>query len=337
MIADVATHLTLDYHQGLDSLTIIPFQNGNLKSMTFSIKEIDSIIFFEFESNKSILNKIREISNFMQGEYANFTFTQSNLIYSQRYDLSSHAEDIAYSFEKFYTLIMNLVSTPGNIIVEYDNKSFIFTEKRAVYSFSILKDLAWHTRTAFEGIREDGTRVYGDPSRTITVLEECGFKIQRDTTIESNQRMQKYKLEDLSQDIENIKRRTNITTKMKKALYERDEYKCAICHGIFDQSQLEPDHKTPIQIQDDDINVADPDWMNKLQTICKICNGRKREVCKKCEHFDCPTCAWAYPEKLTKSIVRISSDKYESVLKICEESGESINEYIESLIEKEIK
>lgn len=338
MLQEIKKHISVESDYSFGLLTIQPFSKGNLKSLKFYIEDIDSSFKFIFTANKSILTRLAEISKNIKGYYSSFNFVnETQLEYKITYTHRNSSEEVANSFNNFYTKIMNITSNSRNIIIEFNNQNYVFTEKRAIHAFSILNDLEWHTRTEIEGIQEDGTRTYGDPSRTVTVLEECGFTLERGYTIENGQRMQQYKLLSLEQDIENIKRRTTITKKMKLQIFERDQYRCAICQNVFEESQLEPDHKTPVQIQDDQIDTNNPNWMDKLQTMCKICNGRKREVCKKCETLDCDNCPWCHPDKLLTSFVRISSESYKSALINAEKVGETVESYLEKLIEKGVE
>ncbi|USK86154.1 HNH endonuclease [Peribacillus asahii] len=322
-----------EYSLGL--LTIKPFDKGNLKSITFLIDETDDKIKFSFKANKPIIKRIVEISNYLQEYYSNFKqIDEASVEFAQIFNNHDSLESIADAFNLFYARIMDIAVNSQNLVIHYQGSSYIFTEKRAIHAFSILKDLEWHSRTEIEGIQEDGTRTYGDPSRTVTVLEECGFEIERGYTTENGQRMQQYKLNSLNQDVANIKRRTTITKKMRLQVFERDNFRCAICQNTFEEAFLEPDHKTPIQIQGDEIDLSDSNWMDKLQTMCKICNGRKREVCKKCVTLDCDNCPWCHPEELLESFVRLPSTVYKIALERAEQIGESVESYLASIIVK---
>ncbi|MGT4651768.1 HNH endonuclease [Bacillus cereus] len=316
-----------------DSLIIQPYTTGNLKSIQFKIGIEENIISFTLTTNKSLMTRIYEISENIGGFYEKFIpINETTLTFADKITSSSNTTEIKNLFDLFYKRAMGIVENSQNIIIYDLGREYIFTEKRATHAFAVLKDLNWHTRTEIEGKKPDGTRKYGDPSRTVTVLEECGFDLSRSYTYENNQRMQQYKLNSIEQDVDNIKRRTTITKKMKSFIFERDNFRCAICQNTFEESFLEPDHKTPIQITGDEIDITDPNWAEKLQTMCKICNGRKREVCKKCTTFDCNNCPWCHPEQLLQNMVRISGVSYKKALENATALDMDLAAYIEELI-----
>ncbi|MGA2361050.1 MAG: HNH endonuclease signature motif containing protein [Candidatus Aminicenantales bacterium] len=146
-------------------------------------------------------------------------------------------------------------------------------------------------------------RHYGDPSKTADVLrnegwprqgEEAGMKVFRKNVQGSQQQM--YQLLKREQNLSSQVQRTNISQRWRNELYKQHNYTCQICHFVYPEYDLAPDHRIPVIFQAD--SLTEQNYKQKLMALCRFCNQQKREFCKRIPHgYDWATSPWAYPEK----------------------------------------
>jgi len=88
--------------------------------------------------------------------------------------------------------------------------------------------------------------------------------------------------------------RQEVKPALRKTIYERDNFTCAICRRLQTAEnlmgiQLQCDHKIPAE------RGGGSDAEN-LQTLCTECNLKKRQTCKHCKLKTCSGCPFAFPE-----------------------------------------
>lgn len=85
----------------------------------------------------------------------------------------------------------------------------------------------------------------------------------------------------------------------KNALYAQAAGRCAVCHGEFENRELQIDHRTPYEIAGDaSFSKAD---ITGYMLVCGPCNRSKSWSCEHCPNWEtideliCRTCYWASP------------------------------------------
>lgn len=97
--------------------------------------------------------------------------------------------------------------------------------------------------------------------------------------------------------------RTAISKRVKLLLLKAYGTRCGICGREFEPQYLQPDHRVPVGVADDE-----PDSDRKVPNymlLCGPCNRAKSWSCEHCPNFvardvaTCQTCYWAHPDSYT--------------------------------------
>lgn len=126
--------------------------------------------------------------------------------------------------------------------------------------------------------------------------------------------------------------RTSISASDKTKLFVKDKYMCNLCKVTFLEKDLRPDHRKSFIKHGETVFKTDPNWMDKLQTLCHWCNYEKREICSKCTRPDCDQCPLAHPEDMNMLPVKLTKEEAKSLEKVCTEKGISKQDFINNLI-----
>jgi 5-methylcytosine-specific restriction endonuclease McrA len=128
--------------------------------------------------------------------------------------------------------------------------------------------------------------------------------------------------------------RYEVPKKTRLTVYERDGWRCRICTADVsdaqDSTRPQCDHKIP----------ADRGGSSKtenLQTLCTLCNLKKRQACKHCTLSSCDGCPYAYPEQYaTAQIVALSQAAADKLAAQAEREGIPPATVIMRLLEKQL-
>jgi len=90
-------------------------------------------------------------------------------------------------------------------------------------------------------------------------------------------------------------KRVSMASVEKVNLFQEANYMCAICGVKMEPGPkgLQADHKIPLA-------RGGNNMIENFQPICWYHNNLKRKACSSCEHHQCGTCPWAYPEKFSQ-------------------------------------
>lgn len=113
--------------------------------------------------------------------------------------------------------------------------------------------------------------------------------------------------------------RREVAPPVRIVIYERDGYRCRMCHAdLSDEQQLtrpQCDHKIPAERG----GTSDPE---NLQTLCLQCNLKKRQACRHCTLKSCAGCPYAFPEAYDLvTLVALSADVSKRVRARAEREG----------------
>lgn len=124
--------------------------------------------------------------------------------------------------------------------------------------------------------------------------------------------------------------RKEVSPKTRKIIYERDAWKCQLCGTSVapEQTETNPqcDHKVPA-------DRGGPSSAGNLQTLCMVCNLKKRQACNYCTLPTCNNCPLAFPEKFADAItLRLSQDAADKLNTRAQAQGIPINLLLEQMI-----
>lgn len=166
-------------------------------------------------------------------------------------------------------------------------------------------------------------RYFGDPSKAFQSLEAMGWprhapgKTSVITRGEFGGNLQEfYQITTLEQNFKRMRSRVAIPKEWRIAVLRRDNFTCKYCGRKYSEDdlntrtgmhpQLDPDHRIPVNVEDDATN--DENYLERIMTLCKTCNQRKREITKKFQddpEHDWENEEWAYPDRPDFIIERI--------------------------------
>ncbi|WP_294287494.1 HNH endonuclease [uncultured Sphingomonas sp.] len=94
--------------------------------------------------------------------------------------------------------------------------------------------------------------------------------------------------------------RREVRPKLRQVVYERDGWRCVMDGADVSPEQmfLKPqcDHKVPAA-------RGGPSTIDNLQTLCTVCNLKKRQACHGCQLPTCVGCPYAFPELFEDRLV----------------------------------
>lgn len=139
---------------------------------------------------------------------------------------------------------------------------------------------------------------YVHPPRAIGDLQDAGATIERRTVRSSEgKRIAEYTL--VAEVTAGRAGRVNLPKAFREELNRLNGNHCAICNGIFENRELQADHRIPFRIAGDKAELDFDDFM----PLCASDNRSKSWSCENCPNWDeqsqaiCGTCFWAHPEK----------------------------------------
>jgi hypothetical protein len=191
---------------------------------------------------------------------------------------------------------------------------------------------------------------YNHPPRAARDVREAGipletFRVQS----EGGRSIAAYRFGDLTKIRKaRLQGRKTFPKKIKDALYETQNHKCAICAGEFEQRYFQVDHRVPYEVAGDE---KLSEWRTQdLMLVCGSCNRAKSWSCEHCANWMtdkipdvCLNCYWAHPESylhIALQEIRRADilwrgnevQAYERLKQVAQASQSPIPEYVKKII-----
>lgn len=200
--------------------------------------------------------------------------------------------------------------------------------KRCRRVVGALSDFKWHTTVELS--KKLG---YVHINRALTDVRQAGYALEEKTTKVNGKNVACYKLKSLT-PTETARKRITLSKDDSNKIFERDKYTCVFCNETFPTNKLRADHKLPItRIGNHFVKDKEGKWMDNFQTVCDICNYRKREVCKKCDIPTCEGCEMYDPKKYGLVHVKLGAELLNSLKKKSKKSKKPLQEFIREKLE----
>ncbi|MBD3308148.1 HNH endonuclease [candidate division KSB3 bacterium] len=172
------------------------------------------------------------------------------------------------------------------------------TAKRAK---TVLDHLLKHGQITTEELKD----IYGynHPPRAIRDVRELGIPIETFRVEGSDRRkIAAYRFGDPQRiRFRKLQGRTALSKDLKRQLIEKDGEQCAIYLEVFEESELQIDHRIPYEIAGD--NAATDLVLDDFMLLSPSANRAKSWACEHCVNWQelkdvaiCKTCYWAYPD-----------------------------------------
>ena len=192
---------------------------------------------------------------------------------------------------------------------------------------------------------------YNHPPRAARDVRESGVPLETFRVKDSEGRtIAAYRFGDLTQVRKGrLQGRQTFPKQFKELLYEKQNSKCAICSGRFEERYLQVDHRIPYEVAGDvDVELNPANFM----LLCGPCNRAKSWSCEHCENWQnekspnvCLTCYWANPESYIHIALReirradIIWDKdevgiYERLKEHAEQNKSPIPDFVKKVVKK---
>lgn len=208
-------------------------------------------------------------------------------------------------------------------------KEKLIGTKRCRRVVKALSDFEWHTT-----VELSEKLGYIHINRALTDVRQAGYELEEKTAKANGKTVACYKLKSLTPS-KITKQRITLSKEDSSKIFERDKYTCVFCNEIFPTNKLRADHKLPITRRGNHfVKDKEGKWMDKFQTVCDICNYRKREICKKCEMLECEGCELYDPKKYGGMYLKLGAELLNSLKKDAEKSQKSVQEHIREKLEK---
>lgn len=192
---------------------------------------------------------------------------------------------------------------------------------------------------------------YNHPPRAARDVREFGIPLETFRVKHSDGRtIAAYRFGDLTQiQMGRLQGRQTFPKKLKDALYEKQDGKCAICGGRFESRYLQVDHRVPYEVIEDIPGKLNP---NDFMLLCGPCNRAKSWSCEHCENWlstkspnICLTCYWGNPEnyvhialhEIRRTDIIWENEEvqtYEKLKEQAEQSQSKIPEYVKKVLKK---
>lgn len=193
-----------------------------------------------------------------------------------------------------------------------------------------LSDFRWHTT-----VELSNKLGYVHINRALTDVRQAGYELEEKTTKVKGKRVACYKLKSRTPAKVLMRERVGLSKDDVRRIFERDNYSCVFCNEIFPENKLRADHKLPITRRGNHfVKDKEGKWMDNFQTLCIICNYRKREICKKCEMPECEGCELYDPKKYGGVYLKLGAELLNSLRKDAEKSQKSIQNHIREKLKK---
>ena len=152
---------------------------------------------------------------------------------------------------------------------------------------------------------------YNHPPRAVRDVKENGIPIEMFRVEGSDGRkIAAYRFGDPSRTrIGKLFGRTALTKELKRVLIEKYGTRCAIYLELFEERDLQIDHRIPFEVAGDSFaGKVNPD---DFMLVCGSANRAKSWSCEHCANWlerkdanICRSCYWAFPEKYTHIAMR---------------------------------
>lgn len=143
---------------------------------------------------------------------------------------------------------------------------------------------------------------YNHPPRAARDVRESGIPLETFRVKDTEGRtIAAYRFGDLTKIRKGrLQGRQTFPKNFKIVLYEKQDGKCAICSGRFEERYLQVDHRVPYEVAGDTQGELNPEH---FMLLCGPCNRAKSWSCEHCENWIhektpgiCLNCYWANPE-----------------------------------------
>ncbi len=191
---------------------------------------------------------------------------------------------------------------------------------------------------------------YNHPPRAVRDVKEQGIPIEMFRVQgRDGRKIASYRFGDPKKNRFNkLMGRTVLSKELKKKLIEKYGRKCAIYAEIFDEKDLQIDHRIPFEVIGDSKKLKIGDFM----LLCGSANRAKSWSCEHCVNWIetkkpafCRSCYWAYPDTYThvalKSIRRLDImwigeeiDSYENLQRRARELQKDMPQYVKEIIKR---
>lgn len=191
---------------------------------------------------------------------------------------------------------------------------------------------------------------YNHPPRAVRDVKEQGIPIEMFRVQgKDGRKIAAYRFGDPKKSRFNkLMGRTVLSKELKQKLIEKYGRKCAIYTEVFDERDLQIDHRIPFEILGDSKKLKIDDFM----LLCGSANRAKSWSCEHCVNWMekkepdiCRSCYWAYPDAYThvalKPIRRLDIiwageeiDMYENLQRQARELQKDMPQYVKEIIAK---
>lgn len=175
---------------------------------------------------------------------------------------------------------------------------------------------------------------YRHPNRAMTDVRQCGYEVEsRFVRTKNGKRVVEWRLVS-KVPVGPLKKRVSLTKSEMETIFKRDNYTCALCKNKYESDFLRVDHKEPISRspRGNEFSKEEPNWMERFQTLCLICNYEKREICKKCQRDTCVGCELYEPEKYGGIMLRLDKAVLSHLIDVAEQRSLSPQELIRQIL-----
>lgn len=206
--------------------------------------------------------------------------------------------------------------------------------KRAKVCVKLMSDGEWYSAQRITELTG-----YRHPNRAMTDVRQSGYEVQsRFVQTSDGKRVVEWKLAS-PVPTKPLKKRIALTKTEMETIFKRDNYTCALCKNKYDSDFLRVDHKEPISRsrRGNDFSKTDPDWMDRFQTLCLICNYEKREICKNCQRDSCVSCELYDPQKYQGILIKLDKDLLSRIISVAEQKSLSPQELIKQILMNDIR
>lgn len=141
---------------------------------------------------------------------------------------------------------------------------------------------------------------YEHPPRAVADIKDAGIRVERKMVVVDGRRMAQYALAVEVGD-ESMSGRRQLPKSFRDALFEKWQYRCAMCQGEFTSRELQADHRIPFRLSGESLTLDPADFM----PLCPSCNRAKSWSCEGCTNWNerlvsmCRKCLWASPDGYT--------------------------------------
>ena len=192
---------------------------------------------------------------------------------------------------------------------------------------------------------------YNHPPRAARDVRESGIPLETFRVKDMGGRtIAAYRFGDITQIRKGrLQGRQTFPKNFKIMLYEKQDSKCAICSGRFEERYLQVDHRVPYEVAGDTQEELNPEH---FMLLCGPCNRAKSWSCEHCNNWIhekapsiCLNCYWADPEnyihialrKIRRADIIWEKDEisvYEKLKQQAQQSRALLPEFVKKAVKK---